>query len=135
MKIKRFLCAALAAVAMSVSAGTPKYIFYFIADGMGPGIVMAANTYLRMVKDRPEGLVMTQFPVASVCQTYSLTSPVTDSAAAGTALACGVKTQNGMIGMDGDSVPVQSVAQVLQKHGYGVGIVTTCTPNDATPGP
>lgn len=116
------------------TAERPDYIFYFIGDGMGMGPVMAAQTYNRMVLGSEQPLTMMQFPVVGWSQTWSASSPVTDSAAAGTALSTGHKTKNGMLGMDPDTVPVYSVAADLQKAGYGIGIVTTVSADDATPG-
>lgn len=112
----------------------PKYIFYFIGDGMGMGHVLAAQTYSRMILGENDPLLMMQFPHSGVVTTHSSSSPVTDSAAAGTALATGYKTKNSMLGMDPDSVSVTSVAEQLFEMGYGVGLVTSVPPDDATPG-
>ena len=116
------------------AAESPKYIFYFIGDGMGMGHVLASQTYNRMVLGNEDPLLMMQFPYNGVITTYSASSPVTDSAAAGTALSSGHKTKNGMLGMDADSVAVESVAAQLFEKGYGVGLVTSVPPDDATPG-
>jgi len=123
-----------AALAVAASARQAKYIFYFIGDGMGMGPVMAAETYRRTVLGGDRPLTMMQMPVLGWCTTYSASSPVTDSAAAGTALATGSKTRNGMLGMDADSTAVISIARRLKDAGYGVGLVTTVAPDDATPG-
>ena len=112
----------------------PKYIFYFIGDGMGMGHVLAAQTYNRMILGNDQPLLMMQFPHTGVITTYSSSSPVTDSAAAGTALSSGHKTKNGMLGMDSDSIAVESIAAQLFANGYGVGLVTSVPPDDATPG-
>ena len=53
----------------------------------------------------------------AMCTTWSASSPVTDSAAAGTALAAGVKTKNSMLGMGPDSVAVNSIAVDLKRDG------------------
>lgn len=127
------LASLLLALTATVWAGTPKYIFYFIGDGMGMAPVMATQTYKRMVQNN-EQLLMTTFPTASWVQTYSASSPVTDSAAAGTALATGHKTKNGMLGMDADTVAVEAISVKLQRMGYGIGIVTSGAADDATPG-
>ena len=116
------------------AAESPKYIFYFIGDGMGMGHVLASQTYNRMVLGNEDPLLMMQFPYNGVITTYSASSPVTDSAAAGTALSSGHKTKNGMLGMNADSVAVESVAAQLFEKGYGVGLVTSVPPDDATPG-
>ncbi|MDE7426669.1 MAG: alkaline phosphatase [Muribaculaceae bacterium] len=112
----------------------PQYVFYFIGDGMGMGPVMGAQTYLRTVVDGDSTLTMMQFPVAGMCQTWSASSPITDSAAAGTALSTGYKTRNNMLGMAPDTTVVNSMARYLADSGYAVGLVTTVAPDDATPG-
>lgn len=134
MKIRNILVGAALTVATVATAGQPKYIFYMIGDGMGVGAVSAAQGFLRATEGEGALLEMMQMPVASMAQTYSASSPVTDSAAAGTALATGRKTRNGMLGMDADTVAVQSIAKTLHDKGFGVGLVTTVAPDDATPG-
>lgn len=119
--------------AFLATVASPKYIFMFIGDGMGMGHVMAADTYYRLALGNKDNLLMMRFPVASMATTYSYDSPVTDSAAAGTALAAGVKTRNTMIGMTHDTVAVESMASRLKAAGYGVGIVTSVAYDDATP--
>ena len=117
-----------------VAAAAPKYLFYFIGDGMGMGQVMAADTYRRIALGCDTPLVMMQFPYSGILTTYSASSTVTDSAAAGTALATGHKTNNGVLGLDADSVAVNSIASILHNQGWGVGLVTSVAPDDATPG-
>lgn len=115
------------------AADAPKYIFYFIGDGMGMGPVLATEYYNKFIEKQESPLLMLQFPTVAWCQTYSASSSTTDSAAAGTALATGHKTRNGMLGMDADSIPVPSVASILHDAGWGVGLVTTVAADDATP--
>ena len=127
--------AAAMAVAVGLSAAeAPKYIFYFIGDGMGMAQSLAAQVYNRTVRGADEPILMMQFPVSSASTTHSWSSPVTDSAAAGTALATGTKTRNGMLGMAADTTSVTSVAKELFDRGYGVALVTSVPPDDATPG-
>lgn len=133
MKILRpLLTLALAASTLAVAAEDAKYVFYFIGDGMGTGHAAATESYLRDVRHREAPLMM-RLPVAGQISTCSSSSPVTDSAAAGTALASGSKTRNGMIGMDSDTTEVTSIARRLKYAGYGVGLLTTVAPDDATP--
>ncbi|MBD5213543.1 MAG: alkaline phosphatase [Bacteroidales bacterium] len=135
MKIRHLiLTATLALSTLCAGAAEPKYIFYFIGDGMGHGHVMATQTFNRVALGNPDPLLMLRLPVGGVITTYSASSTVTDSAAAGTALATGSKTRNGMLGMDADTVAVTSVAEHLHNDGWGVGLVTTVAPDDATPG-
>lgn len=132
----RSLCGGMMLVACAFSAwsATPKYIFYFIGDGMGVAPAMAAVTYARNVLGQEELPLMMTFPYTGLALTYSASSDVTDSAAAGTALATGYKTNNSMLGMTPDSVPVYSIAKTFKDAGYGVGLVTNVAADDATPG-
>lgn len=131
---KLFLGAALAAGMVLHAEDAPRYIFYYIGDGMGISPLMTAQAYNREVLKNDKPLQMLQFPVASFAMTYSANSPVTDSAAAGTALSTGTKTKNSMLGMSPDTVAVTSVAHQLKDMGYGVGIITSVGLDDATPG-
>lgn len=135
MKLKSLIAAAALTASMVLSAQeAPKYIFLYIGDGMGMGPVNAAEYYNRTILGNTTPLTMMQMPVAGICQTYSASDNITDSAAAGTALSTGTKTRNSMLGMNPDTVAVQSVAVDLMNKGYGIGIVTSCAPDDATPG-
>lgn len=121
--------------AASASAeGRPDYIFYFIGDGMGMNHVINSMIYNREVLGADTTLRMLTLPVTTFCTTRSVTSDVTDSAAAGTALATGVKTRNSMLGMGPDTTAVESVASRLFSRGWGVGLATTVGIDDATPG-
>ena len=114
----------------------PKYIFYFIGDGMGPSHVLATELYLgelQGVIGRPQKMVFTQFPESAFVTTYSASNGVTDSAASGTALATGSKTSNGRIGTDADGNDIYSVAYDAKNAGMAVGIATTVCINHATP--
>lgn len=134
MKKRLLTLTLILASALGAFAAPPKYIFYFIGDGMGLGAVSLTDTYRRMVIGDSIPLTMLQMPVVSFASTWSASSPVTDSAAAGTALATGHKTRNGMLGVTSDSIPVVSLAEILHDKGYGIGLVTSVAPDDATPG-
>lgn len=137
--ITKYLAAVLAvACCLSCSkADKPaKYIFLFIGDGMGHENVSVAESYLSY-KDGLIGgtqLCFTQFPYLGMADTYSANDRITDSSAGGTAIACGVKTNNGMLGVDPDGNPVYSFALDLQDRGYNIGIMSTVQVNHATPG-
>ena len=136
MKLRNILLGlALAGSSVAVLAqDAPKYVFYYIGDGLGMQPLMTAQAYNRDILKNEKPLLMLQFPVASWAMTYSASSPITDSAAAGTALSSGYKTGNGMLGVTPDTVPVNSVARELKDKGYGVGIITSVYADDATPG-
>lgn len=116
-------------------AGQAKYVFYFIGDGMGVNQVNGTEMYLAEQEGRigVKPLLFTTFPVASVATTFSATNSVTDSSAAGTALATGEKTYNGAIGMDDEKNVLQTVAEKAKKAGKKVGITTSVSVDHATP--
>lgn len=124
-------------IVLASFAKTPKYVFYFIGDGMGPSHVLGTELYLGELNGeigRPNKLCFTQFPKSAFVTTFSKSNGVTDSAASGTALATGNKTKNGFLGVTMDSTPVYSVAHAAKEAGYAVGISTTVGINHATPG-
>ncbi len=122
-------------LAAALHAQQAKYVFYFIGDGMGVNQVNGTEMYLAEQKGRigVEPLLFASFPVASVATTFSATNSITDSSAAGTALATGVKTYNGAIGMDDEKNAVQSVAERAKKAGKRVGVTTSVSVDHATP--
>ena len=134
---KLFGTVLLLLVVLASFAKTPKYVFYFIGDGMGPSHVLGTEYYLGELEGvigRPNKLCFTQFPKSAFVSTYSKSNGVTDSAASGTALATGSKTKNGFLGVEMDTTPVYSVAYAAKQAGYAVGVSTTVGINHATPG-
>lgn len=114
-----------------------KYVFYFIGDGMGVNQVQGTEIYRAELEGKMgiAPLLFTQFPYSTVAITNSATNRVTDSAAAGTALASGRKTQNSAIGvLEDQETPINSVAVWAKNKGCRVGIATSVTVNHATPG-
>lgn len=105
----------------------PKNIILFIGDGMGVAHVYSAMS----ISESP--LFMEKFPYSGFSKTFSSNNYVTDSGAGGTALACGVKTKNGMIGMNPDSVSVTSIVEICKKNGLATGVVSTSAVTHATP--
>lgn len=136
--MKRLLGTALLLLVVLASfAKTPKYVFYFIGDGMGPSHVLGTEYYLGELEGvigRPNKLCFTQFPKSAFVSTFSKSNGVTDSAASGTALATGSKTKNGYLGVEMDTTVVYSVAHAAKQAGYAVGISSTVGINHATPG-
>ena len=127
--------AVLLCLSLSIMAKAPKYVFYFIGDGMGLNQVVATQYYLRSCQGElgitPLGFA--QFPYTGIATSYSASSDVTDSAAGGTALSTGHKTYNGAIGVDVDGRAVTSIAELAHRSGARVGIATSVTINHATP--
>ena len=120
----------------ALAEGQVKYVFYFIGDGMGVNQINVTETYLAALKGKIgyEPILMSNFPVVGLVNTYSATNGVTDSAAGGTALASGHKTKNGAIGMLEDlKTPCNSIAVWAQKAGKAVGVATNVAITHATP--
>ncbi len=72
--------------------------------------------------------------VVGCATTWASNSLVTDSAAGGTALACGVKTKNGVVGMDAAGKSVPTCMEAAARRGMWTGVITTTGVTDATPG-
>ena len=123
-------------LATTLVAAQAKYVFYFIGDGMGPAEVQGTEYYLAQVEGKLgiKPLCFASFPYAGYVTTYSASSDVTDSSAAGTALACGVKINNGAIGiLPGTGEFTSSVSDWAKATGKSVGITTSVGVNHATP--
>lgn len=105
----------------------PKNVIYLIADGMGFGAVSA----LLLTEETQTGFEMD--PVIGLSETCSANNYVTDSPAGGTALATGTRTCNGFVGVDPDSVQLESILKKAQKMGKKTGIVVNTTLTEATP--
>ena len=104
-----------------------KNIIFMIGDGMGLEQISAAWVC------NGGKLNLDNFTNVGIQRTYSANKLVTDSAAAGTALATGHKTNNGMVAMTPDSVAVKSLAEEAMEKGKRAGAAVTCRVNDATP--
>jgi alkaline phosphatase len=139
-----FVLAALCVGAQTASrqedARVAKYVFLMIGDGMGSAQRTLGELALNAADENAappattKRLVMNQFPVHGMTVTASADSWITDSAAAGTALACGHKTRNGVIGMDEHGgVAFPSLGELAKKAGRKVGIVSSVSIDHATP--
>lgn len=110
-----------------------KNVIYLIGDGMGIGETTMARQALVGSMER---LNFEKFPNVSVVTTFSADAKynnVTDSAAAGTALATGHKTLNQRIAVDENGVAWETLLEAAQREGKKVGIISTNTVYDATP--
>jgi alkaline phosphatase len=103
-----------------------KNVIFMIMDGTNSDIVTLSRWY------KGAGLNLDRILVGGV-RTYSGESAITDSAAAGTAMATGVKTRADFIGMNQDGKPVLTVLEAAKLSGYSTGIVSTSPVQHATP--
>ena len=141
---KSLLLAALAALLLSVLVvGVPseptskphvKNVILMIGDGMGFEILTLARYYsLSILRSDLYIFEVARLGSTGYVTTHSLDYLVTDSAAAGTALATGFKTNNGMISVLPNGMSLETVLERAQKLGKSVGLVTTTRITHATP--
>ncbi len=104
----------------------PKNVILFIGDGMGVSQLSAARVLVGRLQ-------VEDFAVVGLMATHAHDQFVTDSAAAGTALATGVKTYNGAISVGPDKQPRKTVLEWAEESGRSTGLVSTCSLTHATP--
>ncbi|MDD4817760.1 MAG: alkaline phosphatase [Victivallaceae bacterium] len=129
--MKKILFVLLVLPLLTFASDQVKYIFLFIGDGMGMAQRMAADRYKQLTIG--EGLLMNTFPVQGITTTWCADHFITDSAASGTAIACGTKTNTGVLGLDADGNRLESVAEMAKIKGRKVGIISSVSLNNATP--
>jgi alkaline phosphatase len=105
----------------------PKNVVLLIGDGMGLAQIdlarIASQNKLHMQTAQQVGFI----------ETSSSDNLITDSGAGGTAIACGVKTFNGAIGVDSDTQKVESILEKAIRKDLATGIVVSCALTHATP--
>jgi alkaline phosphatase len=116
----------LAVPRQGVAAQPSPSVILIIGDGMGG----TAQQLLRLL-DGP--LAIDRMDDSAVVLTTSESDVVTDSAAGATAMATGVKTRNGAVGVDAAGKKVVNIAELAKKAGKRIGILTTSYLWDATP--
>ena len=131
MTMKRAITtlALILATTLSVEAQEVKNIIYLIGDGMGlssVSMMQLVNNFEPTIFDKADNVALQK--------TYSLDNRVTDSAASGTALASGFKTNNTMLGQLPDGTNVESLTELASAKGKATGIVVTTYLQHATPG-
>ena len=109
-----------------------KNVIYMIGDGMGVYHLEKTKNELGIE------LAMDTFEIEGRSQTRSASNAVTDSAAGGTALACGARTTNGMLGVyyfDPAHVESQpkNIRELCDENGMMTGVITTDLTSGATP--
>ena len=102
-------------------------VILMIGDGMGLYHQYAAYTVNKGV------LAIERCQYVGLAKTSAANNYTTDSAASGTAIACGVKTNNGMLGVLPDGTPVKSILEHAADNGLSTGMVVTCELPHATP--
>ncbi|MHA2253555.1 MAG: alkaline phosphatase, partial [Candidatus Kariarchaeaceae archaeon] len=111
-------------------ADLPRNVILMIGDGMGFEQMKLA----RWVEQGKQGmLTMDTLPHIFNVSTNNLDDLLTDSAAGGTAIASGSKTDNYRISQCNDGRNLTTILEIAQQLGKATGIITTTTINHATP--
>ena len=105
----------------------PRNVIFLIGDGMGIGQI-SAGTYRNNNSSALE-----RMPVVGLHKPACYDSLITDSAAGATAFACGQKTYYSAIGVDKDTMPIQTILEEAELRGLVTGLVATSTIVHATP--
>lgn len=129
---KKLMLAGMTLMA-ATSFAQAKYVFYFIGDGMGAGQRQITEEFKKGVLKKDGKLLLNSLPFAGITTTYSADTLITDSAAAGTALATGHKTNNGYIAKDVNGNNLQTLLEMAQDKGMATGLVSTTRITHATP--
>lgn len=103
-----------------------KNVIFLIGDGMGVSHVTST-----MLEAGP--LAIERAHNVALTTTRSADNLITDSAAAGTALATGYKTYNNAIGVDADTTAHPSILERAEEAGLATGLVATYAVTHATP--
>jgi alkaline phosphatase len=110
-----------------VKGSKVKNVILMIGDGMGLVQVNAA-----WVANNGK-LNLDNFHFTGFSRTYCANRLITDSGAAGSAMATGNKVNYHSISYTPDNKPLTSLTDIANKNGLKTGIVVTCNLTDATP--
>ena len=119
--------------ASSAAASPPLNVIVFIGDGMGLEHVKMSRMY---ANNDTAPLTFETFPHFATMTHNNASNTTTDSAASGTALATGVKVNNGVISLaaPGNGADLKTTLEVMRDRGKSTGLVTHATDiTDATP--
>lgn len=133
----RMLFTVLLVLALSASAiAGQKNIFLAIGDGMGMEQIGLLHIYNEKVFDAKSNITsIMKDAVIGIVNIGAIDTPVTDSAAAATAMATGQKTITNMVSMKADGTALTTVFEIAKKKGYLTAIITTDSVVGGTPAP
>ena len=123
----------LLALSVAVASCAPsqeevRNVIYLIGDGMG-----LAQVSLLEIEEGYRPTAFSEAETVALVTTRSANNRVTDSAAAGTALATGTKINNSALGITPDSVELTTMMELARDRGMATGLVVTCYLQHATP--
>ena len=141
-----FRAGAAQAAQRNAMSGKAKNVILFVGDGMSLATVTAARILDGQRKGGPgeeNALSWEDFPHTALSKTYNTDTQTPDSAGTMTAMATGVKTRTGVLGIGQDAArgdcagslrtPLLSLWQLAASTGLATGVVTTTRITHATP--
>ncbi|OCT71036.1 alkaline phosphatase, tissue-nonspecific isozyme [Xenopus laevis] len=130
----------------NLNTNIAKNVIMFLGDGMGVSTVTATRILKGQLSGQPgeeTELEMDKFPFVALSKTYNTNAQVPDSAGTATAYLCGVKANEGTVGVNAAAVrgqcnttkgnEVDSILKWAKQAGKSAGVVTTTRINHATP--
>jgi alkaline phosphatase len=134
------------AAANGAMSGHARNVILFLGDGMSLPTVAAARILEGQRNGHPgeeNQLSFETFPNTALSRTYNTDYQTPDSAGTMTAIATGVKTRLGVIGIgpaahrgncaEADANPLLSIVELAESAGLSTGVVTTTRLTHATP--
>jgi len=132
-----FFVAGLPSASASKPTGpTVKNVILLIGDGMGPRHVELTRLCLggsELAMEEMDEMGPSYMTTYSLDPDDQTTHKITDSAAAGTAIATGCKTYNHAISVDFDQNDLETVLERAEAVGKATGVITDVWIEDATP--
>ena len=126
--------------------GRARNVILFVGDGMSVATVTAARILegqLRGVDGESNNLTIDTFPWVALSKTYSANGQVSDSAPTATAMVSGIKTNNGVLGVNANVAQgdcpaeagnqVTTIFEMAEAAGWATGVVSTARITHATP--
>ncbi len=122
-------------MAQADSDAGPVGVIVFIGDGFGPNQYALLQDYREILQGEPSPMqdFSENEALLGLLDTSPVGTVVTDSAASATAMACGVSTLNGRVGMDAGGKSLETALERARKNGWATGLVTSTRMTHATP--
>lgn len=133
-------------LAQKPRTGRAKNVILFIADGMDITLVTVSRIFegqLAGAEGEENYLSFEKFPNTALIKTYNANAQIGGSAATASAIATGVKSNYGTVGIPASAGPNDcaallrghppSIAELAAARGKATGIITTSSVTDATP--
>uniref|UniRef100_A0AAJ7WKU4 Alkaline phosphatase n=1 Tax=Petromyzon marinus TaxID=7757 RepID=A0AAJ7WKU4_PETMA len=134
------------ALNLAPNTNTARNVILFLGDGMGIPTITATRIFKGQLLGQPGEdfqLAMDSFPYVALSKTYNTNAQVPDSAGTATAYLCGVKANEGTVGLSAaarrsecttaNGNEVTSILRWAKDAGKSTGIVTTTRVSHATP--